>query len=92
MIADRDAQIASLSQAYQLAVDSLTEVEAHRNQQAEENAELSERVGVLQAELEARDAEITEIHQRQNRINEEMIKAEAQIDLIKDVFLRAPGL
>jgi uncharacterized coiled-coil DUF342 family protein len=92
IIADRDGLIASLTQTHQQAVDSLTEAEAQRNQQAAANAELLARVGALQAELESRDAEIREIHHRQQAINEEMIKAEAQIDLIKDVFLREPGL
>ncbi len=43
------------------------------------------RIAELESELSERDA-------RQLMLNEEMIKAEAQIDLIKDVLLREPGL
>ncbi len=38
------------------------------------------------------ETEQSEMDARQNLLNEEMIRAEAQIDLIKDVLLREPGL
>ncbi|SFI58238.1 hypothetical protein [Nitrosomonas sp. Nm34] len=38
------------------------------------------------------ESELAENNTRQHLINEEMIKAEAQIELIKDVLLREPGL
>ncbi|UJP04896.1 MAG: hypothetical protein LZF61_08560 [Nitrosomonas sp.] len=53
----------------------------------------------LQAQLKQKDARITqleadgaELDTRQRLLNDEMTRAEAQIDLIKDVLLREPGL
>ena len=38
------------------------------------------------------EAELAEFAHRQRLLDDEMIKAEAQIDLIKDVLLREPGI
>ena len=38
------------------------------------------------------EAERTDLEARPHLLNEEMVRAEAQINLIKDVLLREPGL
>ena len=64
-----------------LAADSRTET-ARLNKLGQERAE---RITQLEAKL-------ADMEQRQAYLNQEAIKAEAQIDLIKDVLLRDPGL
>jgi hypothetical protein len=38
------------------------------------------------------ETQLPEMERRQQLMNEELIKAEGQIDLIKDLLLREPGL
>lgn len=71
------------------ARDEQTQMVIHKNNEFEQLR------NQLQRQLEniaAFEAEISERDARQHMLNEEMIKAEAQIDLIKDVLLREPGL
>ena len=44
------------------------------------------------AEVERRDRDMAEAQYQRQLMSEEMLKAEAQLDLIKDVLLREPGL
>lgn len=46
----------------------------------------------LQQQLMARRSENDELAMRQNLMQEELLKAEAQIELIKDLLLREPGV
>ena len=56
-----------------------------RDEQSKKISQQTQRITQLETEQSEMDA-------RQNLLNEEMIRAEAQIDLIKDVLLREPGL
>lgn len=52
--------------------------------------ERSRRVGVLEEQLELRQAMSSELSNRQQGMHEELVRAEAQIDFIKDMLLRGP--
>ena len=91
-LAESQAQLARLQQArseqdqhakaLQAQIESLTR---SRDEHAQKVEQQSLRISQLESERRESDA-------RQQLINEEMIRAEAQIDLIKDVLLREPGL
>jgi hypothetical protein len=70
-----------------------------RDAQAQLAAQRKTEADQLQAKLQQKEASIAQLESelaerdtRQHLLNEEMIRAEAQIDLIKDVLLREPGL
>jgi hypothetical protein len=54
--------------------------------------ELKQKADDLSRRLNSLEAERTDTHVRQELLNQEMTRAEAQIDLIKDVLLRDVGL
>ena len=99
LAAERQAQLQALTQAKtdlekdseerQAQLDALTraKVEAERTTR-ERQARLTEQ----QRRLLELERECKEATKRQQLLYEELIKAEAQIDLIKDVALREPGL
>jgi hypothetical protein len=46
----------------------------------------------LQQQMQSRHAAEAELAKRQHIMQEELVRAEAQLDLIKDLVLREPGL
>lgn len=83
--ADRQAQLQKVTHERDEQAQLATKHKAELDKANKQNQERITRI----AQLEDEQAEVT---QRQIRINQEMAKAEAQIDLIKDVVLREPGM
>jgi FkbM family methyltransferase len=80
----------------QAKVDQLSQ---SRDQQAKLASDLKQQLAQAQQSLQEKDkrladlqAHVNEAAQRQRLLDEEMLRAEAQIDLIKDVLLREPGI
>jgi hypothetical protein len=89
----------------QLAAERQTQIETlvhERNYQAQQALSLSQshtECEQLHNQLQQQEAimanlkaQYSESDARQRLLNDEMIKAEAQLELIKDVLLREPGL
>ncbi|EAR21660.1 hypothetical protein [Nitrococcus mobilis] len=106
LVAERNGLLKKLAQEREAQAEQVTDLQARLEQAnrlqseydtyaAERKAEL-DRVNKLKQEQEARidqlESEHSETKVRQDRLNREVIKAEAQIELIKDVLLREPGL
>lgn len=83
--ADVDAQLRKLAQERDEQAKLAAQHKAELDKVSKQNQERGARI----AQLENEHAELS---QRQTLLGQEMIKAEAQIDLIKDVLLRDPGL
>lgn len=81
----RQGQIDSLTQIQAEQTKMITEYKTELEQLQLKLQQSSERIAQLEREQTENDV-------RQHLLNEEMIKAEAQIELIKDVLLREPGL
>lgn len=93
LVAARDEQ-AKLTNEHQACIDALTREKAdlasardnftaERGQQTKLAAERDEHIRRLEAELQ-------ESHVRQGLLQDELVKGEAQIELIKDLLLREP--
>lgn len=85
LAADRHTQIQKLTQERDEQAKLAVQHKAELDKVSKQNQERAARIVQLENEH-------NELGQRQARLNQEMIKAEAQIDLIKDVLLRDPGL
>ena len=95
LIQGRDAlsnEVTSLNQARDQQAQLVNDRQAHIDALTQERDQ-------LQAQLEQQDAvmvklkdQYSESDLRQRLLNDEMFKAEAQLELIKDVLLREPGL
>jgi hypothetical protein len=106
LAADRAAQIDALTQARdaqtKLAteraaqIDDLTKAKAAADKLAADRAAqidaLKQDNAALTTERDALKQTISEGQHRQQLLEEEMIKADAQLELIKDLLLREPGL
>ena len=55
-------------------------------------ADKTQELKSVQSTIEALKAENNELNHRQQLMNEELVKAEGQIELIKDLLLREQGL
>src|SRR3546814_12782609 len=77
-------------------LDKATQIAAQHQKLSTDRQETVERLTKQNQERTSRisklEAEHVVLEQRQARLNEEMIKAEAQVDLIKDILLRDAGL
>lgn len=82
---DHQAQFQKLTQERDEQAKLAAQYKAELDKTNKQNQERGTRIAQFENER-------TELNQRQTRLNQEMIKAEAQIDLIKDVLLREPGL
>ena len=80
---------ASLAAQDRIKEEMQSELESELKIQADKA--LAQRNEVAQA-VQAMKAENDELRVRQSMIQEELIKAEAQIELIKDLLIRGPGL
>ncbi len=103
---EKQGQITQLTQANSLLeqendhlVKRLAELErdrlaqvAHYDEQAQLVQELQKQLDELRQQVQSRTTSETEFLAHQQLMHEELARAEAQIDLIKDVLLREPGL
>jgi len=90
----------------QQAVERIQELEAARTQLEEEKAALAQQhteqaelaaqrlhqMSELQEQIKSRMAAESDLASRQQGMQEELVRAEAQLDLIKDMLLREPRL
>ena len=81
----QQAEVASLAEARDEQSKLATQREAELKKLQTQLQQQTARITQFEAELPERDA-------RQRLLNDEMTRAEAQIDLIKDLLLREPGL
>jgi hypothetical protein len=94
---DEQAKLVGERQAKLEAIITEHDQQKQQNNELQQQIEYSnnEKIALL-AEKEIRindlEAELNKTHHRQKLLDDEMLKAEAQIDLIKDVLLREPGL
>jgi hypothetical protein len=89
---ERKAQIDALMQekAQLLAShETLNKTKAELSQQLQTMARASDEQALL---IKVAEAENRDLAARQKLMNDELLKAEAQIELIKDLLLREPGL
>jgi len=96
---DRQARIDALTQEMTDLAAMRDELTGERDQQTKRAEELSAKLDALTAEKSALSAHyaalqqtIDESQHRQQLLEEEMIKANVQLGLIKDILLREPGL
>jgi hypothetical protein len=83
------------AKAEQALSDSRKETDAAKKGQIDLQKQLSEKtqeLKTIQASIDAKTTENNELNLRQQLMNEELVKAEGQIELIKDLLLREPGL
>lgn len=81
----RETEAEQLRSALKTAEESLQQLTLERDEARQELADQSERMQQLEAEN-------AEAHRRHQLMQDEMVKAEAQIELIKDLLLREQGL
>lgn len=84
-IVERDAVLADHEAALKSAEKSIQQLTLERDEARQQLADQSERMQQLEAEN-------AEAHRRHQLMQDEMVKAEAQIELIKDLLLREQGL
>jgi peptidoglycan hydrolase CwlO-like protein len=63
-----------------------------RDEQVKLAQERSKQINDLQQQIQSRQAGEVDLAARQQLMHEEMVRAEAQIDLIKDMLLREQGI
>ncbi|WP_169333614.1 hypothetical protein [Leeia oryzae] len=84
--------IEALQQAKILLEKDQTRLALRDEEQAKQLLECSRRVSDLEAQLQQRQLEKTELTVRQQQMHEELVRAEAQLDLIKVMVLKDEGL
>ncbi|MER2554399.1 MAG: hypothetical protein ABTQ28_14165 [Thauera sp.] len=92
LAADRHGQLDALNKE---KATLAAEREALAKEKAALTAErdaLAKRAATLSAEYATLSQAVLEHQQRQSLLDEEMVKANAQLDLLKDLLLREPGL
>ena len=79
--------------------EKITALTQARNEQSQLAARHQTELGHMQNQLKQKDtriaqleSDLAELNARQDLLNDEITRAEIQIDLIKDVLLREPGL
>jgi hypothetical protein len=89
---DRGREIEGLKAA-QAQLESEKSALVGRREEAEKlAAERLKQINELQQQIQSRQAGEADLAARQQMMHEEMVRAEAQLDLIKDMLLREPGL
>ena len=99
---DREKQV-KLAEARAREIEALQTAKAQLEQEKsalagrqEEQAKLAaerlKQINELQQQINSRQVGEAELAARQQLMHEEMVRAEAQLDLIKDMLLREPGL
>lgn len=99
LVVERQAEIKSLRHAldkFELEWSTLNktieDLARVRDEQSKLAQDRARQIEDLQRKAQERQAEESELATRQDMIREEMTRAEAQLDLLKDIFLREPGL
>ncbi len=90
--AKRVKEVETLRQTQATSEQEKAALADQKDEQAKLAAERLKKINELQQEAKAQQASKDEHSLRQQMMQEEMIRAEAQIDLIKDVLLRESGL
>ena len=83
---------ADLAQAKAQLESEKSALAGRHDEQAKLAAERLKQLNEIQQQIQSRQAGEAELVARQQLMHEEMVRAEAQIDLIKDLLLREPGL
>ena len=92
LVVARSREVEAL-QAAQVQLEADKAVLAGRlDEQSQLAAERLKQLSDLQQQMQSRKAAESELNTRQQGLQEELVKAEAQLDLIKDLFLRETGL
>src|SRR3546814_5782614 len=91
-LASKRDDLASRLAEQKLELDKATQIAAQHQKLSTDRQETVERLTKQNQERTSRisklEAEHVALEQRQARLNEEMIKPEAQVDLIKDILMR----
>ena len=90
--ADYDRQIAELTAARLQLEQEKSAVAIRHDEQAKLAAQRLQQLNELQPQIQNRLEAETELSKRQQLMQEELIRAEAQLDLIKDIILKEPEL
>jgi hypothetical protein len=85
-------EIQVLKQLQVQRAQDIAQVMQARDEQAQLAHDRAHRVQDLEQQIQSRQADEAELLARQQMMNEEMLRAEIQIDLIKDILLREPRL
>jgi hypothetical protein len=102
-LAGRQEESAQLAEERGREIETLKQVRAQLEAEKaalagrqEESAQLAterlNQINELQRQIQSRQAGEADLAARQQLMHEEMVRAEAQLDLIKDMILREPGL
>lgn len=83
---------AELAQAKAQLEQEKSVLAGRHEEQAKLAAERLKQINELQQQIQSRQANEAELAARQQMMHEEMVRAEAQLDLIKDMLLREPEL
>ena len=83
---------AELAQAKAQLEQEKSALAGRHDEQAKLAAERLKQINELQQQIQSRQAGEAELSARQQMMHEEMVRAEAQLDLIKDILLKEPGL
>lgn len=89
---ERQARIEALAADRDTLARTATERQEQLDQLTSQRDEARRRMQQQQDRLQALEAEGQETEMRQQLLQEELVKAEAQLELIKDLLLREPGL
>ena len=91
-LVERDSQLAAQQEALNRLDQDKTQLVAQRNTTQQLAAARLTEINELQQHIKKHQAEVADLSARQQLMHEEMVRAEAQLDLIKDVMLRESAL
>ncbi|MFH7321147.1 hypothetical protein ACHHRT_11135 [Desulfurivibrio sp. D14AmB] len=89
---ERQAKLDELSKSLDEQSRHLSELKTQLDQATRAKAEQAKLATERQSRIKQLESTLAEFESRQGLLAEEMARAEGQIDLIKDVLLREPGL
>lgn len=87
-----DRALVTLKQEREALATALAEAEAETQKSAERNATLQQEAETLRKQLGEAQTRVEKLEQRQSASLRDLRRAEGQVDLIKDIFLRGEGL
>jgi len=89
---ERDRELELLKQSQAKLEEEKTVLAGRHEKQSKLAAERLKQINELQQQIQNRQAGEADQAARQQLMHEEMVRAEAQLDLIKDMLLREPGI
>jgi len=92
LAAERDRELELLKQSQAKLEQEKTALAGRYEQQSKVAVERLKQINELQQQIQNRQAGEADLAARQQLMHEEMVRAEAQLDLIKDMLLREPGI